>query len=95
MGVNKAIKDGKLRCIKKIGKASQWQAAAWMLERKWGKEFRRKDHQQVNASVKVTHIDSQQEQIRRILKDEEASELASALARRLAYSPSGNGQSAN
>lgn len=42
-GVLKAQKDGKLKLIKKIGKAKAWQAAAWMLERKYGEEFGRRE----------------------------------------------------
>lgn len=41
-GVDRATAKGKLRLIKKVGKAQPWQAAAWMLERKWGKEFGKK-----------------------------------------------------
>lgn len=42
-GVLKAQKDGKLKLIKKVGKAGAWQAAAWMLERKYGAEFGRRE----------------------------------------------------
>lgn len=42
-GVNKAIKAGKKKLLDKMGKAKPWQAAAWMLERRWGKQFGRKD----------------------------------------------------
>lgn len=42
-GCAKAIKKGKLHCLNKIGKATAWQAAAWMLERRWYQEFSRKD----------------------------------------------------
>lgn len=42
-GVDGAIAKGKARLIAKVGKAKPWQAAAWMLERKWGNEFGRKD----------------------------------------------------
>lgn len=41
-GVNRAIASGKKRLIEKVGKAKPWQAAAWMLERKWGREYGKK-----------------------------------------------------
>jgi len=41
--LNKAVKKGKILHIKKIGKAPQWQASAFMLERKWWKEYGRRD----------------------------------------------------
>jgi hypothetical protein len=50
-GVKEAIKDGKLRLVKKVGNAKPWQAAAWMLERKYGQEFGRKDrHEHTGAN---------------------------------------------
>ncbi len=50
-GVKQAVKAGKLKLIKKVGKASSWQAAAWMLERKWGREYGRKDrHEHTGAN---------------------------------------------
>lgn len=42
-GVVRSMKSGKLKLIEKMGKATAWQAAAWMLERKYGAEFGRKD----------------------------------------------------
>lgn len=45
-----AVAKGKLHHIRKIGKASQWQASAFMLERKWWKEFGRKDKVQQEHS---------------------------------------------
>src|SRR3712207_2296976 len=36
-GVRKAVRAGKVRLLQKIGKATHWQAAKWMLERRWGK----------------------------------------------------------
>jgi hypothetical protein len=42
-GVKKAVRTGKLKLIQKVGKATAWQAAAWMLERKFGAEFGRRD----------------------------------------------------
>lgn len=41
-GVDRSTAQGKIRLIQKVGKADAWQAAAWMLERKWGTEFGRK-----------------------------------------------------
>lgn len=43
LGIKRAIRDGKVRLLSKMGKAKAWQAAAWMLERRWGKQFGRKD----------------------------------------------------
>lgn len=43
-GVNKAIKAGKKKLLDKMGKAKPWQAAAWMLERRWGKQFGKHEH---------------------------------------------------
>jgi hypothetical protein len=42
-GVKRARKMGKIRLIRKVGKATAWQAAAWMLERKYGREYGRKE----------------------------------------------------
>ena len=42
-GVRQAVLKGKIHHLNKIGKAKQWQASAWMLERRWGKQFGRKD----------------------------------------------------
>lgn len=42
-GMMKAAAKGKISLIRRVGKAPQWQAAAWMLERKWGEEFGKKD----------------------------------------------------
>lgn len=56
-GVKKAAKSGKIKLIKKVGSAKAWQSAAWMLERRWGKQFGRKDHvsQTVNGELKHDH----------------------------------------
>lgn len=42
-GVKRARKIGKRKLIAKVGKANAWQAAAWLLERRHGKEFGRHD----------------------------------------------------
>ena len=42
-GIKRAEARGKIRHLKKIGQAKAWQASAWMLERKWYKEFARRD----------------------------------------------------
>src|SRR5437016_3706044 len=42
-GVMQATAKGKIHLLMKISKATQWQAAAWMLERKWAKEFIRRE----------------------------------------------------
>lgn len=41
-GVVAAVKEGKLKLIQKVSNADAWQAAAWMLERKWGAEYGKK-----------------------------------------------------
>ncbi len=95
-GCMKAANQGKIKMLKKIGKARQWQAAAWMLERKWGKEFGRKDRQQVEVSGKLDHGHSvADDDLRRILSDTRSADLANALARRLAVKPGGVSQSSN
>lgn len=57
-GVDRAAANGKKRLIAKIGKAKPWQAAAFMLERKYGAEWGRREaiHHtgNVKASGKVT-----------------------------------------
>lgn len=53
-GVNHAIASGKKRLIQKVGKSKPWQAAAWMLERKWGAEFGRKDVVKNEHAGKIT-----------------------------------------
>jgi hypothetical protein len=47
--VKRAEAAGQLKHLKKVGGADQWQASAWMLERKWPDEFGRKDRQDVPA----------------------------------------------
>ena len=42
-GVKRASKSGKLKLIQKVGTSTDWKAAAWMLERKWGKEWGKRD----------------------------------------------------
>jgi hypothetical protein len=48
-GVRKAVKEGKLRQIKKVRGAKDWRAAAWYLERRWGSEYGRHDHVDVTS----------------------------------------------
>jgi hypothetical protein len=48
-GVKKAVRTGKLKLIQKVGKSASWQAAAWMLERKFGAEYGRKDKHEVTG----------------------------------------------
>lgn len=54
-GVRKAQKTGKMRLIRRVGKAKAWQAAAWMLERKYGAEYGRKDSHQTTVRKVVKH----------------------------------------
>lgn len=42
-GVRKAVKDGKMTCIRRIKRSKDWRASAWLLERRWGSEFGRRD----------------------------------------------------
>lgn len=42
-GVHKAAKSAKIKLIKKVGSAKPWQAAAWMLERRYGAEYGRRE----------------------------------------------------
>lgn len=41
--VIQAEKEGKLKLIRRVGDANAWQAAAWLLERKFGAEFGRRE----------------------------------------------------
>ena len=41
--IDTAVLEGKLKLLKKVGKATAWQAAAWMLERKWWKEYAKRE----------------------------------------------------
>jgi hypothetical protein len=45
--IKKAEVSGKMKLLVKIGKSSAWQAAAWMLERKWPSEWGRHDRLEV------------------------------------------------
>jgi hypothetical protein len=42
-----------LYLLKKMRKAGAWQAAAWMLERKWGSEYGSKNNTTHDGTVKV------------------------------------------
>lgn len=59
--VKRAEASGQLKHLKKVGGADQWQASAWMLERKWPDEFGRKDRHEEQtddmASVLTKLID--------------------------------------
>jgi hypothetical protein len=53
-GVDRAAATGKLRLVRKVGANKQpWQAAAWMLERKWGREYGKADIVAHEGTVKV------------------------------------------
>lgn len=55
-GIDRAAAKGKLRLIKKVGIAKPWQAAAWMLERKFGAEFGKKVDVSHEGGMKVEVI---------------------------------------
>lgn len=56
-GLLRALKTGKMRLINKVGKAKAWQAAAWMLERKYGAEYGKRDKVDVTSNGKtLTHL---------------------------------------
>jgi hypothetical protein len=42
-GLRKAIHQGKVHHLTKISKSSAWQASAWVLERRWRKQFARNE----------------------------------------------------
>lgn len=55
---------GQIRHIKKVSESEQWQASAWMLERKWADEFGRRDKTEltgkdgsplVPSQIKIVH----------------------------------------
>ena len=48
-GVKRASKIGKLKLIQKVGSSADWKAAAWMLERKWGREWGKRDKVDVTS----------------------------------------------
>lgn len=52
-GVDRAIAKGKLHHLNKVGKAEPWQSSAWMLERKWGSEWGRKDQVTSDGTIRV------------------------------------------
>jgi hypothetical protein len=52
-GIDRAAASGKIRLVKKVGKSRPWQAAAWMLERKWGDEFGKRVDVQHDGGLRV------------------------------------------
>lgn len=75
-GVKKAKKSGKMRLVKKVSSAKAWQAAAWMLERKYGREFGRKETREITGkgggaiqTSHTTHHVIDYDQIRRDLEE--------------------------
>lgn len=66
--VKKAVAEGKIRLLEKIGKSREWKAAAWMLERKWGAEFGKK----VEHRGKVRHQHAASILMRSVLNTPEA-----------------------
>ena len=51
--VMQATASGKIHHINKIGSAKEWQASAWLLERKFPTEFGRKDNVRTDGRLKV------------------------------------------
>lgn len=95
-GVDRAIASGKTRLIKKVGKAKPWQSAAWMLERKWGAEFGRREtiHQEHKVSGAISHEHRVQAAMGRLLSDPAAYQAAKDLAGRMSgveVKPESNG----
>jgi len=78
--------------IKKVGKAKPWQAAAWMLERKFGAEFGRRDKHEIRGELKHG---ASNELIKKIISDPETARLADDLADRLAIQSGINGAASN
>jgi hypothetical protein len=48
-----AEKDGKIKHLKKISSAKQWQASAWFLERKYWQEFGKREHMEHSGTLYV------------------------------------------
>ncbi len=95
-GVRKAQKVGKMRLLRKIGKAKNWRAAAWMLERRWGEEFGRRERvEHSGPEGQPIAIDQTDSELRKALADPDTAKLANALARRMALQSGRDGVSAN
>lgn len=91
-GVDRASAKGKLRLINKVGKSRPWQAAAWMLERKWGAEFGRKVDVEHAGKVDVTLHPAME----KVLGDPQALAAARTLASRMGQEQAnGNGHNGN
>ena len=54
MRVNMSVEFGKKRLIDRIVQDETWQSAAWMLERKWGKEYGKKETIKQEITEKTT-----------------------------------------
>lgn len=79
--VKKALAQAEIRDVAIISTAAmtQWQAAAWRLERKTPGKWGRRDEVKLRGKVKVNHALGQ-----RVAADPQASELAHSLLERLA-----------
>jgi hypothetical protein len=58
--VKNAEAKGQIRHLKKVSESDQWQASAWMLERKWPNEFGRRErleHTSPDGSMSPKEID--------------------------------------
>lgn len=53
LAVDRALADAETRLVGTVNKASsqQWQAAAWLLERRWAGQYGRRDHLEMDATV--------------------------------------------
>jgi flavin-dependent dehydrogenase len=54
-GVRKAAKSGKMKLVQRVANAPAWQAAAWLLERRFGAEFGRKEFKEIRSRRTVKH----------------------------------------
>lgn len=80
-GAKKAVQAGKMKLIRTVANAGTWQAAAWMLERRFGEEFGRKDT--LNVKAKHDHIHQVRKDVAAVANDPEAMQAVRTYARRM------------
>ena len=72
-GLRQATRQGKVHHLNKISKSPSWQASAWVLERRWRKQFGRNEPRNPQAADKAEVYDwrrlnlKQQRQVIRLL----------------------------